>query len=40
MLHADDVAAACLFVANLPPRAYVPELTILPAELQAIGKTA
>jgi NADP-dependent 3-hydroxy acid dehydrogenase YdfG len=40
MLHAEDVAAACLFVANLPPRAYVPELTILPAELQAIGKTA
>jgi NADP-dependent 3-hydroxy acid dehydrogenase YdfG len=40
MLHADDVAAACLFVANLPPRAYVPELTILPAALQAIGKTA
>jgi NADP-dependent 3-hydroxy acid dehydrogenase YdfG len=40
MLHADDVAAACVFVANLPPRAYVPELTILPTELQAIGKTA
>jgi len=40
MLHAEDVAAACVFVANLPPRAYVPELTILPTELQAIGKTA
>jgi NADP-dependent 3-hydroxy acid dehydrogenase YdfG len=40
MLHADDVAAACVFVANLPPSAYVPELTILPTELQAIGKTA
>jgi NADP-dependent 3-hydroxy acid dehydrogenase YdfG len=40
MLHADDVAAACVFVAGLPPRAYVPELTILPTELQAIGKTA
>jgi len=39
MLHADDVAAACVFVAGLPPRAYVPELTILPTELQAIGKT-
>jgi NADP-dependent 3-hydroxy acid dehydrogenase YdfG len=40
MLHADDVAAACVFVAGLPPRAYVPELTILPTELQAIGNTA
>jgi NADP-dependent 3-hydroxy acid dehydrogenase YdfG len=39
MLHADDIAAACVFVAGLPPRAYVPELTILPTELQAIGKT-
>jgi NADP-dependent 3-hydroxy acid dehydrogenase YdfG len=40
MLHADDVAAACVFVAGLPPRAYVPELTILPTELQAIGRTS
>jgi NADP-dependent 3-hydroxy acid dehydrogenase YdfG len=39
MLHAEDVAAACVFVAGLPPRAYVPELTILPTALQAIGKT-
>jgi NADP-dependent 3-hydroxy acid dehydrogenase YdfG len=39
MLHADDIASACVFVAGLPPRAYVPELTILPTELQAIGKT-
>ena len=39
MLHAEDVAAACVFVATLPPRAYVPELTILPTALQAIGKT-
>jgi NADP-dependent 3-hydroxy acid dehydrogenase YdfG len=40
MLHAEDVAAACRFVVDLPPRAYVPELTILPTALQAIGKTA
>ena len=39
MLHAEDVAAACLFVAGLPARAYVPELTILPTALQALGKT-
>jgi NAD(P)-dependent dehydrogenase (short-subunit alcohol dehydrogenase family) len=40
MLHADDVAAACVFAVNLPPRAFVPELTILPTALQAIGKTS
>jgi hypothetical protein len=34
------VAAACLFVAALPERAYVPELTILPTALQALGKTS
>ncbi|HET6547562.1 MAG TPA: SDR family NAD(P)-dependent oxidoreductase [Solirubrobacter sp.] len=39
MLHAEDVAAACVFAVDLPPRAYVPELTILPTALQAIGKT-
>ncbi len=39
MLLAEDVAAACVFAVNLPPRAFVPELTILPTKLQAIGKT-
>ncbi len=39
MLKPEDVAAACLFAVSLPPRAYVPELTILPTALQAIGKT-
>jgi NADP-dependent 3-hydroxy acid dehydrogenase YdfG len=39
MLKPEDVAAACVFVAGLPARAYVPELTILPTDLQAIGKT-
>jgi NADP-dependent 3-hydroxy acid dehydrogenase YdfG len=39
MLHAEDVAAACLFVVSLPPRAHVPELTILPTDLQALGRT-
>jgi NADP-dependent 3-hydroxy acid dehydrogenase YdfG len=33
-LKPEDVAAACLFVASLPPRAYVPELVILPTALQ------
>jgi NADP-dependent 3-hydroxy acid dehydrogenase YdfG len=32
-LKPEDVAAACLFVASLPPRAYVPELVILPTAL-------
>jgi NADP-dependent 3-hydroxy acid dehydrogenase YdfG len=40
MLHPEDVAAACLFAISLPPRAHVPELTILPTALQALGRTA
>jgi len=39
MLQPEDVAAACLFAATLPPRAHVPELTILPTVLQSVGKT-
>jgi NAD(P)-dependent dehydrogenase (short-subunit alcohol dehydrogenase family) len=39
-LNPEDVAAACFFLATLPPRAYVPELTILPTEIQALGKTS
>jgi NAD(P)-dependent dehydrogenase (short-subunit alcohol dehydrogenase family) len=39
MLHAEDIAAACVFAVSLPPRAFIPELTILPTALQAIGKT-
>jgi NADP-dependent 3-hydroxy acid dehydrogenase YdfG len=38
MLQPEDVAAACLFVLTLRPGAYVPELVILPTELQAIGR--
>jgi NAD(P)-dependent dehydrogenase (short-subunit alcohol dehydrogenase family) len=40
MLTPEDVAAACLFVVGLPPRAHVPELTILPTEIQSLGKPA
>ncbi len=40
MLQPDDVAAACLFAVSLPARAHVPELTILPTDLQALGRTA
>ncbi len=38
-LRPEDVAASCLFAITLPPRAYVPELTLLPTALQALGKT-
>jgi NADP-dependent 3-hydroxy acid dehydrogenase YdfG len=40
MLQPEDVAQACLFAVALPPRAHIPEITILPAGLQAIGRTA
>ncbi len=40
MLQPEDVAAACVFAIALPPRANVPELTILPTALQALGRTA
>src|SRR5215210_4155835 len=39
-LKPEDVAQACLFLATLPPRAYVPELTILPTAIQALGKSS
>lgn len=39
-LKPDDVARACLFLATLPPHAYIPELTIVPTRIQALGKTS
>jgi NADP-dependent 3-hydroxy acid dehydrogenase YdfG len=39
MLKPEDVAAVCLFALTLPERASVPEITILPTALQAVGKT-
>jgi NADP-dependent 3-hydroxy acid dehydrogenase YdfG len=39
MLQPEDVAAACLFVVSLPARVSVPELTMLPRALQALGRT-
>ncbi|MBA3426016.1 MAG: SDR family NAD(P)-dependent oxidoreductase [Rubrobacter sp.] len=39
-LKPEDVAQACLFLATLPPHAYVPELTMIPTQLQALGKTS
>jgi NAD(P)-dependent dehydrogenase (short-subunit alcohol dehydrogenase family) len=40
MLRPEDVAEACLMLLQLPRRAHIPELTILPTRLQALGKTA
>jgi NAD(P)-dependent dehydrogenase (short-subunit alcohol dehydrogenase family) len=40
MLRPEDVAEACHLLLALPHRAHVPELTILPTRLQALGKTS
>lgn len=40
MLRPEDVAAVCVFLAGLPDSVLVPELTILPAGLQALGRTS
>jgi NADP-dependent 3-hydroxy acid dehydrogenase YdfG len=39
-LKPEDIARACLFLAMLPPRAYVPELIMVPTAIQALGKTS
>ena len=39
-LKPEDVAMACHFLATLPPHAYVPELTMVPTTIQALGKTS
>jgi len=39
MLRPEDVAEACAFLGALPPTVAVPELTILPSALQALGRT-
>lgn len=39
MLAPADVAEACAFLAALPPAVHVPELTILPSALEALGRT-
>ncbi len=39
MLTADDVAGVVAWLAGLPARVHVPELTVLPAALQVLGRT-
>ena len=38
-LRADDVAHVCAFLLCLPRRMYIPEVTVLPTALQALGAT-
>jgi NADP-dependent 3-hydroxy acid dehydrogenase YdfG len=38
-LRPEDVAHLIGVLATLPPRVYVPELTVLPSELQVLGRT-
>jgi NAD(P)-dependent dehydrogenase (short-subunit alcohol dehydrogenase family) len=40
MLQPEDIAEACLFILGLAPRTHIPELTILPTRLQALGRTS
>jgi NADP-dependent 3-hydroxy acid dehydrogenase YdfG len=37
MMKPEDIAAACVFAASLPPRTYVSDLTIMPGALQCNG---
>lgn len=38
-LQPDDLASACLYLAGLPPSVHVPEIVMLPTDLQAPGRT-
>jgi NAD(P)-dependent dehydrogenase (short-subunit alcohol dehydrogenase family) len=38
-MQPEDIAQACVFLAGLPPRTYVPELMLLPGALQFVGNT-
>lgn len=37
-LQPEDVASACIFLASLPPRTYIPELIMMPPALQVVGQ--
>ena len=39
-LKSEDVAEVCAFLCALPAGVYVPELTLLPTALQALGRTS
>jgi len=37
-LQPEDVALACVFLATLPARTYIPELIMMPPQLQVVGQ--
>lgn len=37
-LQPEDLAQACVFLATLPARAYIPELIMMPPQLQVVGQ--
>ncbi|HET9000855.1 MAG TPA: SDR family NAD(P)-dependent oxidoreductase [bacterium] len=37
-MQPEDIAAACVFLASLSPRSYIPELIMMPPRLQCIGQ--
>jgi NAD(P)-dependent dehydrogenase (short-subunit alcohol dehydrogenase family) len=37
-LKPEDVAMACVFLASLPSRTYIPELIMMPPRLQVVGQ--
>lgn len=39
-LKPEDVAAVCFFLVTLPPRVYIPELTIVSTAIQSLGKSS
>jgi NAD(P)-dependent dehydrogenase (short-subunit alcohol dehydrogenase family) len=39
-LQPEDIADLCLYLVSMRPEAYIPEVTILPTALQAVGKPA
>jgi NADP-dependent 3-hydroxy acid dehydrogenase YdfG len=39
-MQPEDIASACVFLATLPPRTFVPELVIMPGMIHSIGTPA
>lgn len=37
-MQPEDVAAACVFLASMSPRSYIPELIMMPPRLQCVGQ--
>jgi len=37
-MQPEDIAAACVFLASLSPRSYIPELIMMPPRLQCVGQ--